>query len=107
MGYQCNYCQVAFNEPTIVSYTEHLGEGVTRTYKEERCPVCGCNSFEEVDECIQCGRPTPLGEILCKRCKRGLKKKIINFFDYMTAEEEEQFDIWMDGDSIVNRRKWT
>jgi hypothetical protein len=35
-----------------------------------------------------------------------LKKKIINFFDYMTAEEEEQFDIWMDGDSIVNRRKW-
>jgi hypothetical protein len=42
---------------------------------------------------MQCGKPTQAGGVLCTRCKRGLKKKIINFFDYMTAEEEEQFDI--------------
>ena len=104
--YQCNYCNVAFDRPTIVKYREHIGEDVTRTYEEERCPICGCESFREAGECQLCGDICEAGDILCRRCKRSLKKRIVDFFDTLTAEEEEQFDEWMDGDTIMNRRKW-
>lgn len=105
--YRCNYCEAGFDEPITVTYKEHIGENMTRLYKEERCPICGCDNFREVDICQKCGDPTEeQGDILCKRCKRILKKKIIGFFDLLTATEEEQFDAWMDGESITNRRAW-
>lgn len=104
--YQCNYCNVGFDEPILVTYKEHIGEGMTRLYKEERCPICGCDSFREAEECQICGDIAEAGEILCKKCKRSLKRRIVDFFDTLLAEEEEQFDLWMDGDTIVNRRNW-
>ena len=104
--YQCNYCNVGFDKPITVTYTENLGENMTRVYKEERCPICGCDSFRDAGECEKCGSIAELGDVLCRKCKRDLKKRIIDFFNYLTAEEEEQFDNWMDGDSIVNRRNW-
>lgn len=104
--YQCNYCKVGFDEPITVTYKEHIGDNMTRLYREERCPICGCDSFEDAGECQLCGSITDAEEILCKRCKRNLKKRLIDFFDTLTAEEEEQFDAWMDGDTITNRREW-
>ena len=104
--YQCNYCDVCFDEPITVTYKEHLGENTTRLYRDERCPVCGCDSFREVGECHQCGGPADVGQILCRKCKRSLKKRLVEFFDTLTAEEEQQFDEWMDGDTITNRREW-
>jgi hypothetical protein len=104
--YQCNYCDVCFDEPLIVSYKEHIGENMTRLYKEERCPICGCDSFREVGECQNCDGIAEEDDILCKKCKRSLKRRVTEFFDTLTEAEEQQFDIWMDGDSIINRRKW-
>lgn len=104
--YQCNYCDVGFDVPTVVTYKEYLGENMTRLYKDERCPICGCDSFRDVGECAKCGDAAEVGDILCKQCKRSLKKRLIEFFDTLTTEEEEQFDEWMDGDTITNRRGW-
>lgn len=106
MKYACDYCGVIFDKPSIVHYTEHLGEHLRRSYSDERCPICGCCSFREMDECRGCGSTAEAGDILCRKCKRNLKKRIIDFCDTLTAEEEEQFDEWMDGDSITNRRNW-
>lgn len=104
--YQCNYCNVAFDEPTTITYSENLGENMTRVYKEDCCPICGCDSFRDAIPCEQCGDAAEPGEILCNRCKRSLKKRIVAFFDTFTAEEELQFDAWIDGDVIENRRNW-
>lgn len=104
--FQCNYCNVGFDEPITITYKEHLGENMTRLYQDERCPICGCDSFREVDQCKQCGAIAECEDILCRKCKRNLKKRLITFFDELTAEEEEQFDEWMDGDTITNRREW-
>lgn len=105
--YRCDYCCTGFDEPITVTYQEHIGDNMTRLYKEERCPICGCDSFRETSLCGKCGDVTDeLGDKLCHRCKRVLKKKIVTFFDLLTAEEEEQFDEWMDGESITNRRAW-
>lgn len=104
--YQCNYCSVCFDRPITVTYSECIGENMTRVYKEERCPICGCDSFREAGECEKCGGAAEAGDILCRSCKRNLKKRIIAFFDTLTAEEEEQIDRWMDGDTITNRRDW-
>ena len=35
------------------------------------------------------------------------KKRLTEFADSLTAEEEQQVDDWMDGDTITNRRNWT
>ena len=104
--YQCNYCDVGFDVPLIVKYQEHLGESMTRLYHEERCPICGCDSFREVGECQNCGGIAEGDDIMCKSCKRSLKRRVVEFFDTLTDVEEQQFDIWIDGDTITNRRKW-
>ena len=45
-------------------------------------------------------------EWLCRPCRRRLLKAVTAFFDDLTVEEEAQFDEWMDGDSITDRRRW-
>ena len=106
MKFACDYCGAVFSNPAIVRYTEHLGENLRRSYSDERCPICGCCSFCEISECKNCGSHTEVGEILCHKCKRSLKKRIVDFFDTLTYEEEQQFDEWMDGDTVTNRRNW-
>ena len=40
------------------------------------------------------------------RRREALLARITNFFDTLTCEEESQFDEWMDGDSVSDRRHW-
>lgn len=102
--HHCDYCGVYFGEPSVSQYSEFVG-GYLRKYAEERCPICGCDSFSGADNC-SCSRPKLTGERLCESCKAALKARVVSFFDTLTAEEEEQFDDWMDGDSIANRKEW-
>lgn len=103
--YICDHCGVAFDAPATHTVTESLGE-FARTYTEEACPICGCDSFSEADLCEKCGEPKLTGELLCKRCRDELKAKFTAFADHLTAEEEAQLDEWLDGDSVTNRKAW-
>lgn len=103
--YRCNYCNVVFAEPTVAPYRETVGE-FTRQYDEEHCPICGCDSFEEVEECPDCGEMMTAGSILCKKCAKQYMRRVNDCFAYFTAAGEAWFDAQMDGDFIENRRNW-
>lgn len=105
--YICDHCGMPFGTPRMVQCRETLGDGITRTYTEAHCPSCGCDSLSDADPCPKCGDAKLAEEILCKRCRDELKARITAFADTLTAEEEQQFDDWMDGDTITNRRRWT
>ena len=47
------------------------------------------------------------GARLCDDCRKSLLDRLTEFADGLTAEEEQQVDDWMDGDTITNRRNWT
>ena len=105
--YICENCGTVFDEPHRRKYTEALGE-FTYTYTEETCPACGEDLFEAVELCPRCGDRYKLcGEILCKECRTDLLRRVIDFADGLTAEEEAQLDEWLDGASIEERRKWS
>lgn len=104
--YRCNYCGVCFDTPVSVEYTDHIDEGISVNYRERRCPICGCESFEEVGTCEKCGGVAEKDHILCHTCKRDLKKRICDFMDTLTEAEERQLDDWLDGDFVTNRRNW-
>jgi ribosomal protein L37E len=102
----CDFCGTYFDEPVVIEHTEHLGE-FQRRYTEEQCPICGSDSFSDADDCPQCGKPKPADVILCQDCRQNLRRRIVDFFDTLTAEEESQFDDWMDGESITSREEWS
>lgn len=104
--YRCDYCGVFFDEPTAAHHAESLN-GHIRRYSEEQCPACGCDSFSEVNECPGCQKPKLTTDRFCYPCRKALKTRVIDFFDTLTAEEEQQFDDWMDGDTVTNRRDWS
>jgi hypothetical protein len=101
----CDYCGVFFDEPVCHTYTEKM-HGMPRSYVEEACPICGCDSFSAANYCPKCKNPKHAGDRLCRDCRKALLERVCSFADELTAEEEQQFDDWMDGDSIENRRKW-
>lgn len=88
-------------------------DGFTHAFGVERytspcCPDCGSDDISsDMEPCENCNEQLrPRGEFLCRSCKATLIQKISAFFDTLTAEEEEQFDAWMDGNSITDRKNW-
>ena len=70
------------------------------------CPACESTLVEPADACPTCGGPMRPRDSLCRTCRRALLVRITDFFDTLTYEEEAQFDDWMDGCSITDRRRW-
>ena len=105
--YICDHCGTPFDTPLITQYRETLPDNAVRTYTEAHCPICGCDSFSDADRPPKCGGAKLAEEILCKRCRDELKARVTAFADTLTAEEEQQFDDWMDGDTITRKRMWT
>lgn len=93
MNYYCNDCGCVFE---------------SGLQGDILCPECGGSDIEEA---VRCGNDSCIGmmrirDYICADCRRDLLARVIDFFDTLTAEEEEQFDEWMDGNSITDRRKW-
>ena len=104
--YICDYCGARFDRPEAVNYVEVNGD-FKRRYTEYFCPICGEESCSEADACPKCGEAKLTTDTLCRDCRKDLLKRFSAFADDLTAEEEEQLDDWMDGDTITNRRNWT
>ena len=104
--YICDFCGTGFDEPEAVNYVEINGD-CKRRYTEYFCPVCGEESYSDADECPKCGEVKLTGDTLCRDCRKDLLRRFTAFADSLTAEEEQQIDDWLEGDSITNRKKWT
>ena len=74
--------------------------------KPLECPACESSMVEAAEACPKCGGAMRPRDWLCRPCRRRLVKRVIAFFDDLTCEEEAQFDDWMDGDSVTDRRRW-
>lgn len=101
--FKCYTCDAVFDEPHIIREsvpTEHGDE----LYMTAVCPTCG-EAFGEADLC-GCGDYKFENEFLCASCRRDLLAKFKDFADGLTAEEEEQLDEWLDGNSIKDRNKF-
>ena len=106
--YRCEDCRIKFETPIEVDDSfDHAFGWEKRTLLA--CPNCRSDRIETV---VRCGNPRDnIGfmrpdDIICEDCRRELKKAVIGFFDRMTYEEEQQFDAWMDGTSIQDRKEW-
>lgn len=74
--------------------------------KSLECPACESPEVEPAEDCPKCGGAMRPGDRLCRSCRKALLARVTDFFDTLTYEEETQFDEWMDGNSITDRRHW-
>lgn len=102
--YLCRNCFRSFDEPHTVFEKVSTDRGA-ETYTYNICPHCEEDDFEEADHC-RCGDIKFKSNILCYGCRRTLAAKFNAFADELTAEEEEQLDEWLDGNSVTDRRKF-
>lgn len=104
--YLCETCGTAFDAPDL--HRESLREdGYVRTETLALCPICLQPYFTEADLCGVCrDRYKPRNAHLCHPCRDDLLRRFTDFADSLTAEEEQQLDHWLDGDSVTGRRKW-
>lgn len=104
--YICDVCGTAFDAPIPIQARNTDGERIW-TETERICPICAtAERFNPADLC-QCSGWKPKGDILCTTCRAVLLRRFAAFADELTADEEEQLDAWLDGDTIKNRGKWT
>lgn len=103
--YICDLCSTAFDRPFIRRETA-VEDGRVRVDLESICPVCGHPHFQEANLCPRCGEWKQRQDRLCRACRSDLLRRFTEFADGLTAEEEEQLDDWLDGDTITNRSKW-
>lgn len=104
MSYICEICGLEFDEPLRIKRAERYGEFILHP-TTEICPACNLPYFSKAEPCT-CGGLRLEEDILCRKCRGELLKRVNEFFDELTAEEEEQFDSWMDGSSIEHRKNW-
>lgn len=70
------------------------------------CPACESTDVEPAEDCPTCDGAMRLKDCLCRACRKALLDRVTAFFDELTDEEASQFDAWMDGNSIFDRRHW-
>lgn len=104
MSYICDVCNTAFDEPLIVKRNVNLN-GWFESTEEALCPICNNPYISKAEPCA-CGGLRRAHALMCRSCREDLAKRVNDFFDGLTAEEEQQFDDWMDGDTITNRKAW-
>jgi hypothetical protein len=102
----CDHCGTPFDEPVKVEYSEAISGEITRHYTEERCPICGCDSFSNAKLCPDCGAPMTADRIICKNCAEAYMERINECFDHFTADGEEWFNEMMTHYDIDKRREW-
>jgi len=106
MQYICRDCGETFSVP---DYADESFEHAFGTEKRivTVCPYCG-GDYEAALPCrkAKCGGSRRSDEILCADCRSDLLHRLCAFFDTLTAEEEEQVDAWLDGNSITSRKNW-
>ena len=104
--YICNDCEAVFDRPSIEDCSFSHAFGYERQYRRV-CPECESPDISDApDVCPQCGGSMRGTDTLCRSCRKELLSRVCSFFDSFTAEEEQQFDEWMDGNSISDRKKW-
>ena len=85
--YICKDCGELFEDPKKVIEQEYYG---SRLYSSE-CPWCG-GDFEEVKECLGCGKhygESDLNEGLCTKCEKKLQDMVTEFFKQFTDAEKD------------------
>lgn len=103
--FRCNHCGTYFDEPKETVYEEVIAERLYRSV-EKACPICGCDGYVPANYCPVCNSPKAADERICGECRTSLRGRFTDFADSLTADEEDQLDDWLDGDSITNRRSW-
>ena len=103
--YICEICATPFDEPRK-HVDRTVEDGRIRTDIELLCPICASPYFANADVCPKCREWKPTKYLLCRACRADLLRRLTEFADKLTAEEEQQLDDWMDGDTITNRGKW-
>lgn len=98
----CKNCGDFFDVPLELDmgFDTHVGY-VRQT--ADACPRCRSTNITTAERC-SCGgweRYKQSEEPLCWECKRKLKKRVIEFFETLTADELEQVEQWASQISIT------
>lgn len=108
-NYICLDCRSTFEEPVAVQSDTypHDPYGPLIPDTSYLCPFCRSDLYLPAKECPGCNTDIPVEDALCFNCRKALLQKVNQFFDALTPHEIAQFDEWMDGNSIEDRRWWT
>ena len=101
----CLDCGAKFDEPLVEDCGFVHEFGYQKAWSD-RCPHCGSGEYIPTTDCPKCNAEMPSTVTLCDDCRAALLEKVNAFFDELTEEEEDQFDEWMDGNSIKSRKRW-
>lgn len=104
--YLCARCGAHFEHPFFDEYIDQTVDCKAK-FREPLCPYCSDPVIDEANSCPGCDGFKFRDEILCKDCRASLLEHVRAFADELTAEQEEQFNDWMDGDVIENRGRWS
>ena len=87
--YICEECKELFNDTKTVLYED---SEIWLQSHIEVCPFCGSEDFEEVVQCLGCGKnyaESDLTEGLCTKCEKRIQDKVNEFFKQFTEAEIE------------------
>lgn len=105
MPYACGSCHRVFAEPKEELDSFGHAFGIERCWRPV-CPHCGSTAIELPVLCPKCGDWMAPHRPLCPDCTEDLLDRVNGFFAALTGAELAQFDMWMDGNSIRDRKKW-
>lgn len=103
--YICNDCQKVFLAPDEehTSFSHAFGIQRETSYL---CPRCGSADFDEATCCPSCSGDMRASDVICRDCRNDLLIRLDMFFSRLSPAELDQFDEWMDGNSILDRKNW-
>ena len=85
--YICTECGELFDDTKIILYED---AEIGHQSHIEACPWCG-GDFEEVKECLGCGKHCAEGDLtegFCVKCEKKIQEKVTEFFKQFNEEEK-------------------
>ena len=101
--YLCEICGGAFDCPVEENSSFVDGRGGRRREKSLHCPICGEPYYKRALPCPLCGGWRKEEALLCEHCERQLELQVQEFLEGLTEPERETLDLWLDGESLLER----
>ncbi len=79
--YKCNNCGAVCTEPDTIYDSVPYGSTYVDYPSGDKCPSCGSDDIEEVEECKMCGEWAAVEYDLCQNCIDDIHQQVKRITD--------------------------